>query len=99
MKDLIEYIRENKKFNAKQYYNDEMLFTNGGECTSEEIKEIIDYCLSIGYKKMPSNQEYYQVKLILNNSKDDTLYLQLKHDPWNDDCAWHWDYNSKRWSE
>ena len=100
LKDIIlEYIQENKKFNAKQYYNDVMCFTNSGECTPEEIKEIIDYCLSIGYKKVPSDQKYYQVKLILNNDKDDILYFQLKHDPWNDGCDWHWDYNSKRWSE
>ena len=48
---------------------------------------------------MPSDEEHYQVKLVLNNSKDDTLYFQTKHDPWNDGCCWHWNYNGKRWSE
>ena len=92
------YTRENKKFDAKDYYR-QMTWDNGSECTLEEIKEIIKYCLSIGYKKVPSDEEYYQVKLVLNNSKDDTLYFQLKLDPWNDGYAWHWNYDGKRWSE
>ena len=91
-------VQENKKFDAKEYYVG-MTWTNGGECTPKEIKEIITYCLSRGYKKVPSDEEYYQVKLVLNNSKDDTLYFQTKHDPWNDGCCWHWNYNGKRWSE
>lgn len=91
-------VQENKKFDAKEYYV-VMTWTNGGECTPEEIKEIITYCLSRGYKKVPSDEEYYQVKLVLNNSKDDTLYFQTKHDKWNDGCCWHWNYNGKRWSE
>ena len=98
MKEEVEYVHENKKFDAKEFYV-EMTWFNGGEATPEEIKAIIDYCLSIGYKKVPSDEDYYQVKLVLNNSKDDTLYFQLKPDPWNDGCAWHWDYRSWRWSE
>ena len=90
--------RENKKFDVKEYFK-EMTWSNGGELTPEEIKEIINYCLSRGFKKVPSDEEYYQVKLVLNNSKDDTLYFQTKHAPWNDGCAWHWDYDSWRWSE
>lgn len=43
-------VQENKKFDAKEYYVG-MTWTNGGECTPEEIKEIITYCLSRGYKK------------------------------------------------
>ena len=89
-----------EKFNAEEYYNNEMCFYNGGAFDNpEEVQQIIDYCLSIGYKKVSSDQEYYQVKLMGGN-KDDILYFQTKHDPWNDDClSWHWDYGSRRWSE